>query len=59
MSIDHLKLVFIKAPKLPEGSAATEIEAVVKNIIGQVRENGDAAIHHFSRLFDKYESEKI
>ena len=59
MSIDHLKLVFIKAPKLPEGSAATEIEAVVKNISGQVRENGDAAIHHFSRLFDKYESEKI
>ncbi len=48
-------LNFIKAPASTQSTDLHDVESVVRGVVAAVREKGDAAVRHYSRLFDKYE----
>ena len=53
------KLEFIKAPTPLQNKELGEVEAVVRRVIGAVRERGDAAVREFSRVYDHYEGQAL
>ncbi|WP_371345038.1 histidinol dehydrogenase [Ancylobacter sp. IITR112] len=43
----------LKAPRPDDGRDTNEIAATVKEVLDAVRSRGDAAVRHYSKLFDK------
>lgn len=52
-----LAIRFLKAPARDVASDSAAIEAIVKDVIGAVRERGDSAVRDYSKAFDKVELE--
>jgi sulfopropanediol 3-dehydrogenase len=46
------KITFIKASKRDAATDTKEIEAIVRNIVANVRDRGDAALRDYSKAFD-------
>ena len=53
------KVEFIKAPKEGDGRAPSSLEALVGEILGQVRNGGDAALRDLSVRFDAMAPERF
>lgn len=53
------KLSFIKAPAPTQNKELGEVESVVRDVIKDIRERGDAAVRDYSRKFDRYEGEAL
>jgi histidinol dehydrogenase/sulfopropanediol 3-dehydrogenase len=53
----HDRVTFIKAPQRQPGGDDAPVEALVAEIIENVRKRGDAAVREYSRTFDKVEVE--
>ena len=59
MSQFRLPVEFIKSPT-PAGNAALDaVEAVVQEVIAQVRSRGDAAVRDYALRFDRYAGETL
>ncbi|RTL94858.1 histidinol dehydrogenase [Ancylobacter aquaticus] len=43
----------LKSPRPDDGSDTSQIAATVKEVLDAVRDGGDAAVRHYSKLFDK------
>lgn len=52
-----LAIRFLKAPARDVASDSAAIEAIVKDVIGAVRERGDSALRDYSKAFDKVDIE--
>ena len=53
------KITHIKAPEADAVSYAASVEATVKEIVADVRANGDAAVRRYALAFDKSELENF
>lgn len=53
------KLTFIKAPAPTQNNELGEVESVVRGVINDIRERGDAAVREYSKKFDRYEGEAL
>jgi histidinol dehydrogenase/sulfopropanediol 3-dehydrogenase len=49
------RLTRIKSPVGSAASDAASVEATVKKIVAEVRDEGDAAVHLYAKAFDKSE----
>ena len=52
-------IVHIKAPEADAASDAASVETAVKQIVADVRNEGDAAVRRYSRMFDKSELDRF
>lgn len=53
------KLNYIKAPAPTQNKELGAVESLVRDLIKDVRERGDAAVREYSRKFDRYEGEAL
>src|SRR6185369_4131368 len=53
------RVSFIKAPETVAESDARALEGTVREVLVDVRQRGDAALRHYSRIFDREDIDKL